>query len=688
MSKPKFEDTTEIIGESPAQKIPSASGLVPQMKTKKPKFEDTIDISEEPSFLDKAINVVDIPTSLIRTGVEAAISPEREVIPALAEQIGRTIESPTTAASTAPRGKDINNAIAPNRVNGGDTAIGKIADFTTEMALDPLAWFAPSKTVGSFTRKPLLRASEKQAAKAISQYAKSGDVLKEGADIAAIGTRLVAEDLQGLTRHPVKLYEKLSGKRHLQKINPESLETLQLKRGEREMGLIGEASKDITDAISHVETEYGLKPVLPANVMGKQLLEKMKVSISKTSGETPDIAGTERALELALKPFERTKIPDVPIQGVKKTPYDLNLVTETVGKITGGIHKEPIGLSLSEIHELRKNIGRLVSERAFYADPSQAMRTETETLRDVYRELGNVIETQLKGKKIRIGKNEVDAADYYKAQNNRLKSYLDLSSMLEFQPTQALKSPDASATIASMLAQGSIYGATGVGASMMGIPVNPIAAGATGMMFGAGRVASETVKNSTPEYLTSIFKTASKVAPMAPSAAKTGAIQYAREGEFVPTLNQSTPQRFEAPKALPSDSYKMFPNLNPKSTMITPRQMIDYKIPRTTQGILDNKEMVIGKLQQNNVPDELVATIAQALDNDHEAVANIAPLVIQQFPNIFERSKYQVFDGIIAATDRAKAADAIAKREDMNSIQRAKAIDGINKSGKFPQELA
>lgn len=126
----------------------------------------------------------------------------------------------------------------------------------------------------------------------------------------------------------------------------------------------------------------------------------------------------------------------------------------------------------------------------------------------------------------------------------------------------------------------------------------------------------------------------------------------------------------------------------PQSTMITPREIIDYKIPRTTQGILENKEKTIAKLVQNNVPPELVDTIAQALNGDPEDVANIAPLVVSQFPNIFEKSKYQVFDGIIAPSERAKAADAIAKREDMNSVQRAKAINDINKSGKFPQELA
>lgn len=673
MSKPKFEDTLPI--------PPSEKAMIGDIK---PKFEETLPVQEEPSFLSKAANVIDIPTSLIRTGVEAAISPEREILPSLGEQIGRTIKSPTTAASTAPSGKDINQALRENvdilkPMPGNEASpewLKEAAGFTTEMALDPLAWFAPSKAVKSFTRKPLMRESEKQAAKAIAKYATKADVTKEGADIGAIGARLVAEDLQGLTRNPVKLYEKISGKRHLQKLNPEALETLQIKRGEKEAGLIGETSKDITEAISHVEKEYGLKPIMPANIMAKQLLEKAKLSLSKTSGQTPDIAGTEKALILALKPFEKKGIPGV--------------IGESAGTAAAYL-KEPSKISLSEMHELRKNIGKQVADRSFYASADQAMRTETEALRDVYREIGNVIETQLRGKNIRIGKQEVDAADYYKAQNNRLKSYLDLSSMLEFQPTQALKSPDTAATIASMLAQGAVYGTAGAGAALAGIPINPIGAGLTGAMFGAGRSAAKTVEASTPEYLTSIFKTMGKVAPIVPSAVKTGVIQYAREGEFVPTLNsQKAPNGMERPKALPSDSYKMFPNLNPenKGSMITPKQMINYKIPRSTQGILDNKEMVMGKLIQNGVPDELVNTIAQALDTDSEDIANIAPMIVAQFPHIFEKSKYQVFDGVIASTERAKAADAISKREDMNSVQRAKAINGINKSGKFPQELA
>ena len=137
----------------------------------------------------------------------------------------------------------------------------------------------------------------------------------------------------------------------------------------------------------------------------------------------------------------------------------------------------------------------------------------------------------------------------------------------------------------------------------------------------------------------------------------------------------------------PEEQTRKLPGRMPQSTMISPRELINYKIPRTTQGILDNKDKVIAKLIQQGVPEEMVDTIEQALHEDPEAVGNIAPLVLQQFPTIFERSKYQVFDGIIAGPDRAKAADAISKREDLNSIQRAKAIDGINKSGKMPEEL-
>lgn len=674
MSKPKFEDT-EALPED------------------KPKFEETASVSSpgEISGFQKFMNVLDIPGSLVRTGAEAALSPDREVLPAMSEQIVKTFENPTTAAQSAPTGADVNKALFPDIKN--ESAPGKIASFTTEVALDPTQWFSWSAPVKSAVRKPVMRASERQAAKAVSKFATATDVTKEGADLEMIGSRLVAEDMQGLLRNPQELYYKLGGKRHLQKLNPNSLETLQIKRGPREGGKIGDISQDITDAIDLTEKQYKIRPQVPANIMGKQLLEKMKVALSKTSGETPDLSGIERTLEQALKPFDTTKIPDIPIQGVVKTPGSLELGKETIGKIPGGVDKAPTSMSLTDLHQLRKNIGKLVADRAFYADPSQAMRTETEALRDLYRELGSTIKSQLAGKKINIGTNSVDAGQYYEAQNNRLKAFLDLESMLEYQPTKKLKEADIPALMASMGAQGTIWGGAGLLSSVAGGPVSPLTAGLMGATYGAGKTASEAVKSSAPEYLTSIFKQAAKVAPAIPAAGKQGVIMGLREGQFDPSmtteLNQPSGPGYNFSTAKPAFRGQPDPTGGRKfnslgSDELTPMQLTKMRLPRTTKGLLENKDLVIQKLTLAGAPDEMIQSVAQALNDDPDAIESIAPMVTMQFPTLFEKSKYNMFDGkILDPSDRARMADETSRRTDIGSVQRAKIISELNKSGKY-----
>jgi hypothetical protein len=668
----------------------------------KPKFDpskpfeavDPETATNELSFLQKAANVVDIPGAIVRSGVEAAISPEREILPSMEEQFRKTVASPTTASQYAPHGSDINKAFKKEvlgQENEPDTILNSVGGFVTEAALDPLQWFSWTSSPKKAIRKPITHASERQAAKAVSRYATMGDVTKEGVDIEAIGSRLVAEDLQGMLRKPVELYNKIAGKRHLQKLNPDSLDTLQLKRGEREGGLIGEVSQGITSAIKSVETQYNLKPQIPANIMGKQLLDKMKVALSKTSGETPDLAGIERTLEKALKPFERTKIPDMPIMGVTKTPHTLDLATDVVGKVKGGVDETANTLSLTDLHQLRKNIGKLVSDRAFYAAPDQAMRTETEALRDLYRELGSVIKTQLAGKTVNVGSKTVDAGHYYEAQNNRLKSFLDLESMLEFQPTKNLKDADVAALMAQAGTHAAIWGTAGATASMMGAPVNPLAAGTIGAVYGASRTASDAVKSNAPEYLTSIMKQAAKIAPAVPAAAKQGLIMGMRDGQFDPTmtegLNIPEKQGYQFDTAKPafqgqSPVGRKYQSLG--SDEMTPMQVAQAKLPRTTEGLLQNKELVVKKLALAGVPEEMIDSVTQALNEDPDSVSSIAPLITMQFPTLFAKSKYNMFDGkILDPAERARAADATSKRDDIGSIERAKIISELNKSGKY-----
>ncbi len=648
MSKPKFEDTLPLKGEI----------------SQKPSFEDTSPIGEEDmGLVQKALNVWDIPYSLAGTAAEAALSPDKEMIPAVIQQLKRTIESPTMASMEAPRGTAINEQILKQTGLIRDPEQQKkleeefpvaapimkgAAGFVTEMALDPSSWFRPSKTVTKPARKALESASERQAARAISKFASRSDVLKEGADLDVIGARLVAEDLQGQIRNPVKLYESLTGQRHLQKIGQNLPETLQIRKSTKEGGKIAQTSKEITDAIKTVETQYGMTPQIPSDIMMVELLKNAKKNLSKVSAETVDMSKVEDILTRALKPKEI--LTSAQIGG--KADWAIEIPTE---------------MTLEQLHQLRKNVGQQVSDRAFYAGADASMKMETEVLRDLYRTLGDTIESNLRGKTIKIGSNVVDAGDYYRGQNNKLKSFMDVKSMLEYQPTEALKSPDAAATIASMITKGGIYGATAAGASMAGLPVNPLAAGAVGAGFGAAQAASEAVKTSTPEYLTSILKTAGKIqsTPLLPETAVRGTIQYMREGQPVSEFGRE-----------------------PQSVGFTPRQLINYKIPRSTQGILEQKDKVIAKLAQEGAPSEMIDTVAQALNGDPEDVSNLAPVLLMQLPQLFEKSKYKVFDGkFLDPNDKAKAADDISKREDLDSIQRARMINRINKFGEVPEGL-
>lgn len=122
----------------------------------------------------------------------------------------------------------------------------------------------------------------------------------------------------------------------------------------------------------------------------------------------------------------------------------------------------------------------------------------------------------------------------------------------------------------------------------------------------------------------------------------------------------------------------------PKSGMITPKQLLKYRIPASTEGILANKEMVLAKIAQAGVPGDMYETIAYTLNENPEKIGNIAPLVMAEFPTLFEEKKYKMFDGIILdPADRAKAADDTSKRDDLGSLQKSKIIRELNKSGKW-----
>jgi hypothetical protein len=133
--------------------------------------------------------------------------------------------------------------------------------------------------------------------------------------------------------------------------------------------------------------------------------------------------------------------------------------------------------------------------------------------------------------------------------------------------------------------------------------------------------------------------------------------------------------------SIPRQQEKKMPLIN-----FAPHDIINFRIPRTTNGILEQKDKVLAKFVQKGLPDEMIETLAMALDGDPEDVSDIMPMIYTQFPEHFEKSKYKIFDNkFIDPNDRARAADATSKREDIDSIQRAKMISKINKTGDVPE---
>lgn len=191
------------------------------------------------------------------------------------------------------------------------------------------------------------------------------------------------------------------------------------------------------------------------------------------------------------------------------------------------------------------------------------------------------------------------------------------------------------------------------------------------------KLANETL--GSPEAGLGTAATKETIDALIPSPVQKGIKVLTEEAPFEAIRSLDPSMKIQPPYA---------PGMSPTSSMLSPKQMIKYRIPRSTQGILENKELVLAKIVQAGVPDELYNTIAYALNESPEQIANVAPLVMTQFPNLFEQSKYKIFDGVVIdPNDKARMADDISKREDLNSIQRAKAISQLNKTGKAPEGL-
>lgn len=95
-----------------------------------------------------------------------------------------------------------------------------------------------------------------------------------------------------------------------------------------------------------------------------------------------------------------------------------------------------------------------------------------------------------------------------------------------------------------------------------------------------------------------------------------------------------------------------------------PMQLIEYQIPRDSNKILANKDVVLAKIAQMSNNPELTAMFQDALEKHPEKLTKVLPALVLQFPDLFEDDDYNRVDG--------KIFDPMLKQKALNDIRNSR----------------
>jgi hypothetical protein len=121
---------------------------------------------------------------------------------------------------------------------------------------------------------------------------------------------------------------------------------------------------------------------------------------------------------------------------------------------------------------------------------------------------------------------------------------------------------------------------------------------------------------------------------------------------------------------------------NPGSVPNIAEEFIRTPLPRTTQGLMEKKKFVLGKVAQ--MAPEMFESVQDVFDNNPEQLPELAQVLSMKMPQFFEKDKYNRFDGrILSEKDKQKAIKDTLLKTDISSIEQAKIITKLNKEGLF-----
>lgn len=348
---------------------------------------------------------------------------------------------------------------------------------------------------------------------------------------------------------------------------------------------------------------------------------------------------------------------------------DLQFRDKLIDSINSKVFNAPRYSTIEDLMKLRSEIGKKLASKDFATNAN--LSTEKEVLTALYNDLRDEISKNLTGVKTKVPNGMggyMDAAEYYDISSENIHRLMQGAEVLKGAELQGMKSPDTLAKFLAAVTAGGIMGGTGVLSHMAGGSTS-IPAAALGL-WGA-KEAYQAVEKGTPQMIA-----------RGASAARKG-IEAAEKSPEALARILSTGSRQARDNYIMENKSK-FPKVfgrEPQSLNIE-----DVKIPRSIQGILSNKEMVLEKLASTGMSDNLYRSIAYGLNKSPKNLPNVIPLLMTEYPDIFEDdpSSYNLLDGkFIDSNEAAKAADETSKRSDLNSVQKAKIINEINKNKKW-----
>lgn len=107
-----------------------------------------------------------------------------------------------------------------------------------------------------------------------------------------------------------------------------------------------------------------------------------------------------------------------------------------------------------------------------------------------------------------------------------------------------------------------------------------------------------------------------------------------------------------------------------------PEELIKTPLPRNTESLMKNKNLVLGKIAQ--MAPEMLEDVAYMMNEDPQAFEAAMPALSEKMPHFFERDKYNKFNGVIHEPKMMKLAIAdINKDREMPNSAKADMIQKI-----------